>query len=102
MSVKFLIRRANVDLHVLVADAAHEIGTKKIAAELPAGVTIHEADFAAGPGERRFFRGERFRRRIIFSVFRIFHWSRRVRSLPNIRVRDDHRKIGDGRGSHSS
>jgi len=75
-TVKFLIRCADVDLHVLVADAASDVTAKLVAAEFTAGVPVIETDLAPGPNQRRSFRGQRFRRRIIFPIFRIFHWPR--------------------------
>ena len=51
MSVKFLITRADVNLQMFVADAAHDVTAEQIAAKFPAGVPIHETDFAAGPNQ---------------------------------------------------
>ena len=57
-AVKFLIRCADVDLQMLVADAAGDVAAKLIAAEPAARVSEIEAHFATGPNERRLFRGQ--------------------------------------------
>ena len=57
-AVKFLIRCADVDLHMFVADAASDVAAKFVTAEFAARVPIIESDFSAGPNERRFFRGQ--------------------------------------------
>src|SRR6476620_7662981 len=75
-AVKFLLQYADVDLHMLVADAAGDVASELVATEFSRRVTVHEADLATGPNERRFFDGQRFSRCIIFSVFRIPDWSR--------------------------
>ena len=49
---------------------------KLVAAEFTAGVPVIETDLAPGPNQRRSFCGQRLRRRIIFPIFRIFHWPR--------------------------
>src|SRR5205814_1666089 len=54
--VRFLVARADVNLQMLVADAAHDVTSKFVSAEFAAGrMTIEESDFAAGPNQRRFF-----------------------------------------------
>lgn len=58
VAVKFLIGRADVDLHMLVADTASDVAAKLIAAESTARVSVIKTDLAAGPNERRFFRGK--------------------------------------------
>ena len=50
-AVKFLIRCADVDLQMFVADAASDVASEFVAAEFSRRVTVHEADFAAGPCE---------------------------------------------------
>jgi hypothetical protein len=57
-AVKFLIGCAGVDLHMFVANAPSDVAAKLIAAEPAARVSVIEANFAAGPRERRFFRGQ--------------------------------------------
>ena len=57
-AVKFLIGRADVDLHMLIADTASDVAAKLIAAESTARVSVVKTDLAAGPNERRFFGGK--------------------------------------------
>lgn len=46
----FLVAGANVDLHVLVADAANDITAKLVAAVMSAGgMSVEDSYFAAGP-----------------------------------------------------
>lgn len=47
--IRLLIRRADVNLQVIVADAANDIGTECVAAEFSSGVSVHETNFAARP-----------------------------------------------------
>ena len=71
--MEFLIGGADVNLRFVVADAADDISAEQITPEFPAGVSVHEANFATGPDKRRLFRRKGFSRRIIFAVFRIDH-----------------------------
>ena len=57
-AVKFLIGCAGVDLHMFVADAASDVAAELVATEPAARVPVIETNFAAGPSERRFFRGQ--------------------------------------------
>ena len=99
--MEFLVTRADVDLHFVVADPAHDVGAEQVAAKFPAGVAIHEADLATGPSQRGFLHRERFSRRIIFSIFRIDHTLRGgITLLARLGTDQRGREIGDGRGSH--
>ena len=71
--MRLFVTRADVDLQMIVADAAHYIRGELVTAEFATRMTIHEANFAAGPTERSFLRRHRFNRRIILSVLWIYH-----------------------------
>src|SRR5437868_1474238 len=59
--MRFFVAGADVDLHVLVANAAENVTAKFVAAEFAAGrVTVEDPDLAAGPSQRRFLQSERF------------------------------------------
>src|SRR6266513_1593722 len=88
---------------MLVADAASDIAAKLITAELAGRVRIIKTNLAAGPDERRLFRGQRFSRGIIFSILRISYWRRNGVSLaPWFSAYQGQRKIRDRRRSHSA
>src|SRR5690348_3548048 len=102
--MRLLVARADVYLQMLVADAAHYIRAEFVPAEFSAGMTIHEADLAAGPGQRRFFNRHRFNRRIIFSILWIDHRARSDLGGFLTRLRADQRrwKITNWRVAHST
>ena len=62
MSVKFLIGCADINLQMLVTDAAHDVTADFVAAKSAGRMSVEKSNFTAGPGERRFLGRERFTR----------------------------------------
>ena len=55
--MRLFVSRADIDLQMIVAYAAHYITGELVAAESSGSVAVHEADLAASPAQRRFLRG---------------------------------------------
>jgi len=100
----FFVSRADVELQMIVANAAHDVSAECVPAKFSALVAVHESDFAAGPGQGCFFESHRFNRRIILAVFWIFHrpGNRVVAFLTRFRSDESGRKIADRRRTHSA
>ena len=60
--VEFVVGSADVDLHFVVTNRANDVSAEQVAAKFPAGVTVHEPNFATGPNQRCLLHRERFSR----------------------------------------
>src|SRR5437764_52077 len=101
--MRFLVAGACGDLHMFVADASYDVTAEFVAAVFAAGrMAVENPDLTAGPTQRSFFHRHRFGRRIIFSVFRVLHWSRNGSLFAWLSAEQGDRKIYDWRSAHSA